>query len=486
MKCNTVLRSLVVPLAALVLAACAHRPEVVQPPALLRADQAMGGVNLGTLKYAGRGTGAVFGQAWLPGQAWPRVTYTSYSRVLDYGNAALREDYARSRAEPTGGGALPLMGTGEQRATGLLRGDRAWNLVGPAPVAAPLTVDGRVHDLWTTPHGVIKAALKNKATVREEGGKSVVSFTEPGRFSAVAWINAQGLVERVDSVQPNPVLGDTHATTFYSGYRDHGGVKFPSRIQQTQGGFPVLDLEVTDVQANEPSGIEVPALVAQASERVVSEKVADGVWVLAGGSHNSVLIEMADHLILVESPLWDGRTAPVLAEARKLVPGKAIRFAINSHHHFDHAGGLRTAAAEGITLVTSELARTWFERVLANPNSINPDALARSGRKAVVTGVNGQRSFSDGTRTVQVFMIEDSVHAQGFMMVWLPRERLLIEADAYTPGPPNAPPPAQVNANNLNLLQNIERMKFNVERILPLHGRVVGMAELRTATSARP
>lgn len=486
MKCNAVLRSLVVPLAALVLAACAHRPEAVQPPALLRADQAMGGTNLKTLKYSGSGTGAIFGQAWLPGQAWPRVTYTSFSRVLDYGNAALREDYARSRAEPTGGGALPLMGTGEQRGTGLLRGDRAWNLAGPAPVAAPLTVDGRVHDLWTTPHGVIKAALRNQATVRAEGDKSVVSFTEPGRFSAVAWINAQGLVERVDSVQPNPVLGDTHATTFYSGYRDHGGVKFPSRIQQTLGGFPVLDLDVGEVQVNEPSGIEVPALVVQATERVVSEKVADGIWFLAGGSHNSVLIEMKDHLILVESPLWDGRAAPVLAEARKLAPGKEIRFVINSHHHFDHAGGLRTAAAEGVTLVTSELARTWYERVLANPNSISPDALARSGRKATVTGVNGQRSFGDGTRIVQVFMIEDSVHAQGFMMVWLPRERLLIEADAYTPGPPNAPPPAQVNANNLNLLQNIERMKFNVERILPLHGRVVAMAELRSATSAKP
>lgn len=486
MKCNAVLRSLVVPLAALVLAACAHRPEVVQPPALLRADLAMGSVNLKTLRYSGSGTGAVFGQAWLPGQAWPRVNYSSFSRQLDYENAALREDYARSRAEPTGGGALPLMGNGEQRATGLLRGDHAWSLVGSAPVATPLAAAGRVHDLWTTPHGIIKAALRNPATVRAEGDRAVVSFTEPGRFSAVVWINAQGLVERVDSVQPNPVLGDTHATTFYSGYRDHGGVRFPSHIQQIQGGFPVLDLEVTDVKVNEPAGIEMPALVAQATERVVAEKVADGVWFLAGGSHNSVLIEMADHLILVEAPLWDGRTAPVLAQARKLVPGKEIRYVINSHHHFDHAGGLRTAAAEGITLVTSELARTWFERVLANPNSISPDALARSGRKAVVTGVNGQRSFADATRTVQVFMIEDSVHAQGFMMVWLPYERLLIEADAYTPGPPNALPPAQINANHLNLLQNIERMKFNVDRILPLHGRVVPMAELRNATSAQP
>src|SRR6185369_5753936 len=159
-------------------------------------------------------------------------------------------------------------------------------------------------------------------------------------------------------------------------------------------------------------------------ERVVSEKAADGVWFLSGGSHNSALIEMADHLILVESPLYDGRAQAVMAEARKLAPGKPIRYVVNSHHHFDHSGGLRTAAAEGASLV----------------------------------GVNGRRTFSDGSRTVEILMVENSVHAQGFMMVWLPRERILVEADAYTPGPPGTPAPAQPNANNVNLAQNIERL----------------------------
>ena len=124
--------------------------------------------------------------------------------------------------------------------------------------------------------------------------------------------------------------------------------------------------------------------------------------------------------------------------------------------------------------------------MLANPNSINPDALAKSGRKAQVTGVNGKRSFSDGVRTVEVFMIDDSVHARGFMMVWLPKERLLVEADAFTPGAPNTPPPPQPNANNLNLINNIDRLKLNPERILPLHGRMVAVSELYTVVGRRP
>ena len=485
MTSRCVLRTLTAAGAALCLLASCATPVSEAQAVLREADRAMGGADLKSLRYAGSGTGASFGQAYQPGMAWPRVNISSFTRVLDYEAGAMREDAARSRAEPTGGSALPL--AGEQRATALVREGHAWNLVAGAPVASPVALPGRVHDLWTSPHGVVKAGMRNAAaTLRTEGGKRVVSFADAGRFTASVWISDDGFVERVDSVQPNAVLGDTPTVTLYSGYRDHAGVRFPSHIQQHQGGFPVLDIQVKEVEPNAPAGIEVPAAVASFAERVAPEKAAEGVWFLAGGSHNSVLIEMKDHLILVESPLYDGRAQAVMAQARKLVPGKPVRYAINSHHHFDHAGGLRAAASEGVTLVVSEQARPWYERVMARPNSVSPDALARSGAKVAVTGVNTQRTFSDGARTVEVFMIEDSMHAQGFMMVWLPAERLLIEADAYTPGPPGAAPAVPANANNLNLVQSIERLRLDVGRILPLHGRMVPLGELYMAVGRRP
>jgi glyoxylase-like metal-dependent hydrolase (beta-lactamase superfamily II) len=488
MRMSFAFRSAIVVLATFGLLACAGLRTEDAEGVLRRAEQAMGGTTLKTIRYAGSGTGGTFGQAYQPGMAWPKIAYSSYSRFADYENAALRDEAARGRAEPTGGGAVPAMGMGEQRTTGLLRGSVAWNLVGPAPVPAPIAVNARIHDLWTTPHGVIKAALRNKATqsVRNDGGKSVVSFTEAGRFTASVWINADNLVERIDSRLPHPVLGDTAVETLFSDYRDFAGVKFPMRIRQTQGGFPVLDLQVKEVQVNAPSDIDVPDLVKAAVSRVTTEKAADGVWYVAGGSHHSVAIEMNDHMIVVESPLFDERASPMLAEVRKLAPAKPIRYVINSHHHFDHAGGLRSAAAEGATLVVSELARPWFERVLANPNRIAPDAFEKSSRRAQLIGVDGKRVFTDGARTVEVHAIEGSAHAQGFLMVYLPTERLLIEADAYTPAAPKAPPPAKPNDNHLNLVQNIERLKLSVDRILPLHGRMVPLAELHTAIGRKP
>jgi len=123
-------------------------------------------------------------------------------------------------------------------------------------------------------------------------------------------------------------------------------------------------------------------------------------------------------------------------------------------------------------------AKPYFEKILANPNRIKPDLLAKSGKKARITGYSGKTILSDGSRQVEVHAIDASIHAKGFNMVYLPKERLLIEADAFTPGAPDAAPPAKPNANNVNLAENIDRLKLSVDRILPLHGRIVPLAEL--------
>lgn len=469
---------------------CAVPPAPDALATLDRADRAMGAAAVRSLHFSGSGTGTTFGQAYQPQQAWPGLNYSVLARQVDFERAAMREDFARSRSEPTGGGATPLMGQGEARATAFVLGDRAWNGAGAAAAASPVALHARVHDLWSTPHGAVKAARRNRpsAEVRHEGGitYTAVSFTEPGRFQATLWVDPEGLVTRVDARVPHPVLGDNDITTRWTDWRTHAaGVRFPSRLQQSQGGFPTLDIAIGQVKVNEPVDVVVPEAVRGFSERVVADRVADGVWYLTGGSHHSVVVELKDQLVLVEAPLYDGRALAVLAKAAELVPGKPVRTVINSHHHFDHAGGLRAAAASGATLVTSAMARPWFERTLANPNRIAPDALARSGRTPAILGVAGTHVITDGQRRVEVHELQGSIHAQGFLMVWLPQERLLVQADAYTPGPAGSPPPPAPNANHVNLVQNIERLGLSVDRILPLHGRMVPMSELLAAIGRR-
>jgi glyoxylase-like metal-dependent hydrolase (beta-lactamase superfamily II) len=477
--------TLLAALAAALMTACASPPPSAAD-VIARAQQAMGGTALKSLRYAGEGEGFTFGQPYVPDGAWPKVAYHAVARTIDYDAGAMRDEVTLSRAEPRGGGGYPL--AGQQRNDQFISGDFAWNVVGGNVAPGSRFVADRVHQLWITPHGALKAAQRNGATVAAgSDGVQRLTFTQPGRLRATVTVDAAGLVTAVDSVYPDPVMGDTAVATRYSDYKDFGGVKFPTRIRQSAGGFAVLDLAVKEVQANAPvTALVLPDAARNIAERVTNEKVADGVWFLGGGSHNSVLIEMADHLVLVEAPLGDARTGAVIAAAKALVPGKPIRSVINSHAHFDHSGGLRAAVAEGAVIVTMAANVPYFERTLNNPNALAPDAMARAGARARFQAVQGARGqIADATRTIELHKIDGGPHSDSMLMAWLPKERLLIQADAYTPLAPNAPPPATPNANNVNLIDNIERLKLPVDRIVPLHGRVVPLAELY-ATANRP
>ncbi len=113
---------------------------------------------------------------------------------------------------------------------------------------------------------------------------TVISFTDRGKHKVVAYANDQNAIEWVESSYGHPVVGDIKVVTYYGPYRDFAGVKFPTKIIQYQDGKPTLDLTVTAVRANPPVDIEVPANVRSDPVPVKSEKAADGVWYITGGS----------------------------------------------------------------------------------------------------------------------------------------------------------------------------------------------------------
>jgi glyoxylase-like metal-dependent hydrolase (beta-lactamase superfamily II) len=454
--------------------------------ALENVEKALGAAGLKSIEISSNGVNFALGQSPAAGMPWPRFNVKSFTRTINYDTATLKDEYVRTQAldPPRGGGQQPIRG--EQRQLFFVSGDHAWNVMGDNAIPVPITLADRQMQLWTTPHGVVKAAIANNGTMQGQ----FISFAVPGRFTVKARVNEQGLIERVEAMVPHPVVGDLPVEVTYSDYRDFGGVKFPTRIKQSAGGHPTLDVTVTDVRPNVAVEVTVPDNVRQATSpyaRVTSEMAADGVWHIAGGTHNSVAIEMKDHVIVVESPLNDDRALAMLAEVRKLVPNKPIRYLIVSHHHFDHAGGVRAAAGEGITVVTTDGSRAFFEKTLAAPSTVRPDHLAKSGRKPVVEGVRDRRVMTDGTRTVEIRSISGNLHADDLLMVYLPKEKLLIEADAFTPPPPNVTIPAgQVNPFSVNLAENITKQGLAVDRILPLHGRIVPVSELHKAIGQPP
>jgi glyoxylase-like metal-dependent hydrolase (beta-lactamase superfamily II) len=435
------------------------------------AESAMGAVT--SIQYSGTGMNAFFGQALTAGEAWPRRDMSGYTRTINYEQRSARDEM--NFAQPVFGG---------QQQNAQVNGDKAWNVGQNGPVPQLAAAEERQLHIWLTPHGFLKAAaVASDAMVAEDEGSSRVSFTALGKYKVDGTIDGANHVTRVATKIPNPVLGDTDVVATYSEYRDFGGVQFPGKILIEQGGFPLWDLTIASVTPNAALDLPVPENVASATTapvQTMSTQLAPGVWHVTGGSHHSVVVAFNEYVAVAEAPLDEQRSMAVLAEVKKLVPDKPVRYVLTTHHHFDHIGGLRTYAAEGATIVTHQSNVASLEKSLMAPATISPDMQAKSPRMPMFQGVSDKYEITDGKQTIHVYATGGDTHTNEYTLIYLPGPRILVEGDAYSPAPPNTPPPATPPPNAVALYDSLQKLKLNVATIAPIHGRgAVPMAELR-------
>jgi glyoxylase-like metal-dependent hydrolase (beta-lactamase superfamily II) len=208
--------------------------------------------------------------------------------------------------------------------------------------------------------------------------------------------------------------------------------------------------------------------------------VAEDVYYFTGGTHHSVIVAFDNYVMVVEAPLDETRSSAVISEVKKLYFNKPIKYLVNTHAHFDHAGGIRTYAAEGATILTYQMNKPYYEKTFAMPRTLAPDKLSQSKKKAVIEAVPEKRVITDGKRTIELYHVPNN-HNEGMLIAYLPKEKIVIEADLYTPGAANAPAPETVNPNTVALLENLDRLKLDYDKILGLHGRMATKDELLKA-----
>ena len=466
---------------SLTIALAAAGSGSLQAQTLQEASDAAGVAKLKAIEFSGAGRWFQFGQAPNPDSPWPPFDVKNYIADINYDTASARVQSIRSQAVEAGRSRPAPV---EQRNDQFVSGSTAWNesTSGNAANAQPAAVEERTAEIWSTPQGFLKAALANNAASKPVDGGIEVSFSVGGKYRYVGTVNANNQVTQVSTWIDNPVLGDTLVETKFTDYKDFGGIQFSAHIVRNQGGHPVLDINVATVKSNPNVDIKVPQDLAKApAVTVTSEKLADGVYYLTGGTHHSVAIDQIDHIAIVEAPLNEERSQAVIAKAKELIPNKPIYYLINTHAHFDHAGGLRTFVDEGATIVTHQPNQAYFAKVWAAPHTINPDRLAKSNKEARFDGFTGKHVLTDGKRPIEIHSIAGNGHNDAFVLVYLPNEKILVEADAYTPTAANVPPPATPNPYSVNLYENIQKLNLNVEKIAALHGpRVVTLADLQS------
>src|SRR5213594_1097919 len=189
---------------------------------------------------------------------------------------------------------------------------------------------------------------------------------------------------------------------------------------------------------------DVPSYDTRATSGLRLVELAPGVQHVVGGSHHSLIVEMREYLIVFDAPVGDGTATWIIDAAKAKYPGKPVKYLVLTHHHMDHAGGLRAFAAQGATIVTGKGTAEHFRRVLAVPFTRNPDLPARDLKGTTIVEVTERQVFSDGTRDVGAYVI-DNPHSNGLMIGYVSDARIAYATDIWSPGaaplPEKLPPP---------------------------------------------
>ncbi len=502
---------------ALVASCGGHPPD----PLVASAADALGGAaaieSSPTLVLEGDGEAYYLGENRAPDTDLP-VFETRFRWAFDWGHRRFRKEELR----------LPMFLTGSsglRQTIAALDGDVAYDI--GADERARRSEDGvaanRRAEWLHHPLGLLRAALAPGAAIHvlpaQDGREHADITTADGLVESLAVDGRTKLPLSIASAIAHPILGDVVEETTFDAYAPVGPLLLPTRITERIDGKVVArvhaisqTLNVDPDRSLPPAAFRAfsenarlaapPALAAeppQAPARLAVERLAPGVWRLGAARYWSVLVEFADHFALVEAPLDDARTEALLAAANALGPGKPVTQVVVTHHHFDHIGGVRAAIASGLTVfvrggldahaaptaarsAASRDAADLVAELAARPHARAPDLLQRRARAPSIVRVDHELAIKDATRELVLLPIVGSGYAETLLMAYLPGERLLVEADVYSP--PEAGARGEASPFAANLLENIRQRRLRVDRVVPLHGPVVPLRDLEDAARA--
>jgi Metallo-beta-lactamase superfamily len=371
-----------------------------------QTSRAMGAEGLNTIIYSGAAAQGNFGQSRVISARLASTAIRNYTRAIDFTVSASRTT-GETLPPAVAGGLPPQPGILDQS---IAPDDASW---------------AQQLQIWTTPWGFLRGAAANNATLRSrkvDGTTYKVLTWSPSQkapsgqaYRVVGYIGPDNTVDRVETWVEHPILGDMHDEFIYSNYQDFGGLKAPAKISLRQVGMETFVLAIRAARANPPdiaqlltpssgpgggdpsaAGRGGAAATPPAPSAAASEKLADGVFRITGG-YVALAVEFRDYVVVLEGGQSEARGLAIVAETKRVIPNKRIRYVVNTHPHFDHAAGLPPFVAEGVTILTDDTNKFFLEQALGSPRTLADDVLAKSHKKPKVEGVL-DKLWSSGTR----------------------------------------------------------------------------------------
>lgn len=349
------------------------------------------------------------------------------------------------------------------------------------------------------PHFVILNAAERSSRLRFLGNTtfdgrphSVLSYANEDGLEISLYVDDKtGLLSKYEIFGTDVFAGDVITETVFMGYRSENGRTVPTGRLDRRGGDVTNDFKIIDVIFNAaltddnfklPEGLKMLTPGPAAPQTPV--KYSDAIYTVNAGGYNVLVVGFKDHVFVMEAPNGDGTSRQAIAEAKKLFPGRPIKYVAVTHHHDDHAGGIRTYIAEGSTILGLAGEKTFFEKVARSVFTIDPDSLTQNPQPLKWETVeNGKRVLTDGTTTVELHDIGSGPHAEQMLVAYLPNERLVFQGDLLNR--PNNGDQAMANDTTVHFSNWLDKSGLAVERVIGVHGPPSTRDELRQAVAAK-
>jgi len=312
---------------------------------------------------------------------------------------------------------------------------------------------------------------------------------EDGAENTLYFDEKTGLPSKFEGLGSDRFFGDVVFETIYPAYRTENGQQMPTgRITKIGGELTeelkfeqlVFNTNLTDAQFKVPGGMKEAEFPAPQP----FQKISENIYTVNAGGYNVLAVGFKDYVFVMEAPGGDQISRQAIAQIKKIFPEKPIRYIAVTHHHDDHAGGLRTYIAEGATVIAAPGEKTFFERIAKSKFTLDPDPLAINPKELKIeTVADGKRVLSDGTTTVEIYDIGSGPHTEEMLVAYLPDEKMIFQGDLLN-RPSNGDYPI-ANDTTVHFAKWLEGKKLAVEKIIAVHGTISTMDELKQAVKEK-
>ena len=345
------------------------------------------------------------------------------------------------------------------------------------------------------PQLVLLNVLERIETVRylgkaeyEKRPHDVIDYVTNDGARLALYIDEQtGQLSKFETFITDPFAGDSVAETRFTGQRKVGNHILPTRRVTAINGDITNDFEFAEVAFNvelRPETFQVPqgmrAITFPTPTPVT--KHAEKIYTTSAGGYNVLFIDFNDHIFVMETPGNERVSLQAIEQIKKTIPNKPIRYVAVTHHHDDHAGGIRTYMAEGATLIVVPGEEAFFKKVSARKFNAAADSLSRNPREPKFETIqNGKRVLTDGTTTVELYDIGKGPHADEMLVAYFPDHKMIYQGDLLNR--PGTGDPAIANDTSVHFLNWIDSKKLAVEMTIPVHGPPTTIADFRKAVA---